>query len=85
MTPTTAQTDAKQAATASITNQQIHCHDIEVDVESTDFDKQPGQPGQVTVRLSCRLDLSDLAVPGVPGTRVLSATMSSPIDTWRER
>jgi hypothetical protein len=39
----------------------------------------------VNVTVSCRLDLSDLAIPGVPGSRVMRATMSSPLDTWRER
>ena len=81
----TAVTDARQAAAASISNQQIGCHDINLVVDTSAFNKPPGQAGQVTVQLSCRLDLADLAVPGVPGTRVLSATMSSPIDTWRER
>jgi Flp pilus assembly protein TadG len=80
----TARTAARDAATASITNQQIGCSDIEVTVDTTDFNKQPGVPGSVEVRVSCRLDLSDLAVPGAPGSRLFHATMSSPIDTWRE-
>jgi Flp pilus assembly protein TadG len=80
-----ASTAAREAAIASITNQQIGCSGIDVSVDTTDFNKQPGVPGSVEVRVSCRLDLSDLAVPGVPGSRVLHATMSSPIDTWRER
>jgi Flp pilus assembly protein TadG len=81
----TARTDARTAATASITNQQIHCQDVEVVVDTSGFTKQPGVSGAVDVTVSCRLDLSDLAVPGVPGSRVLRATMSSPLDTWRER
>ena len=74
-----------KAATASITNQKIGCSAIDVDVDTSDFNKQPGVPGSVSVTVFCRLDLSDLAVPGVPGSRVMRATMSSPIDTWRER
>jgi Flp pilus assembly protein TadG len=81
----TARTDAREAATASITNQQIGCSDIVVTVDTTDFTKQPGVPGSVDITVICRLNLSDLAVPGIPGSRVLRATMSSPIDTWRER
>lgn len=81
----TARTDARETATASITNQQIGCDHVDVTVDTADFNKQPGIPGTVDVTVSCRLNLSDLAVPGVPGTRVLRATMSSPIDTWRER
>ena len=80
-----ARADARRAATSSITNQKIGCSAIEVAVDTSDFNKQPGVPGSVNVTVSCRLDLSDLAVPGVPGTRVMRATMSSPIDTWRER
>jgi Flp pilus assembly protein TadG len=80
----TATTDARQAALDSIGNQGIPCHQIEVRVDTADFTKQAGQPGTVTVTVSCRLDLSDLWVPGVPGARLLSATMSSPLDTWRQ-
>lgn len=80
-----AQADAREAATSSITNQKIGCSAIDVAVDTSDFDKQPGVPGSVNVTVSCRLDLSDLAVPGVPGSRVMRATMSSPIDTWREQ
>lgn len=80
-----ARADARAAATSSITNQKIRCSAIDVAVDTSDFDKQPGVPGSVNVTVSCRLDLSDLAVPGVPGSRVMRATMSSPIDTWRER
>ena len=80
-----ARADAREAATASIANQKIGCSAVDVAVDTSDFNKQPGVPGSVNVTVSCRLDLSDLAVPGVPGSRVMRATMSSPIDTWRER
>jgi Flp pilus assembly protein TadG len=81
----TARTDAREAAAASIANQRIGCSGVEVTVDTGDFNKRPGVPGSVDVTVLCRLDLSDLAVPGVPGSRVMRATMSSPIDTWRER
>lgn len=80
-----ARSAAREAATSSITNQQIGCSAIDVAVDTSDFNKQPGVPGSVSVTVSCRLDLSDLAVPGVPGSRVMHVSMSSPIDTWRER
>lgn len=80
-----ARADAREAATASIINQKIGCSAVDVAVDTSDFNKQPGVPGSVSVTVACRLDLSDLAVPGVPGSRVLRSTMSSPIDTWRER
>ncbi|WP_310964106.1 TadE/TadG family type IV pilus assembly protein [Nocardioides terrisoli] len=81
----TARDEARGAATASIANQHLGCTNIDVTVDTSDFDKQPGVPGSVAVTISCRLSLSDLAVPGLPGSRVFTSTMSSPIDTWRER
>ena len=81
----TATTDARAAATASVSNQHIRCAQVEVAVDTSDFNKAPGVPGSVAVTVTCRLNLSDLAVPGVPGSKVFSSTMSSPIDTWRER
>jgi len=80
----TATTSARHAALDSIGNQDIPCHQVEVHVDTADFTKRAGQPGSVTVTVTCRLDLSDLSVPGVPGARLLSATMSSPLDTWRQ-
>lgn len=80
-----AQTDARDAATASVTNQHIRCTQVDVTVDTSDFHKAPGVPGTVAVTVSCRLNLSDLAVPGVPGSKTFTSTMSSPIDTWRER
>ena len=80
-----AQHAAEQAARSSLSNQQIHCLTIDVAVDAGGFQTAVGQDATVAVSVTCRLDLSDLAVPGVPGSRTLRATMSSPIDTWRER
>jgi hypothetical protein len=77
--------DAKRAARASLANQQVHCLNINVSIDTADFSKSVGEPGSVVVIVECRLDLSDLSVPGVPGSRVIKATISSPLDTWRER
>lgn len=83
-TPAAAQTDAMQAANLSVANQHLPCHATTVSVDTTSLTKAAGQDGTVTVRVTCTLSLSDLSVPGVPGQRVLSATMSSPVDTFRQ-
>jgi Flp pilus assembly protein TadG len=82
---TEATAGAKQAAKTSLANQDLQCLSIYVSVDTSDFSKPIGEPGQVTVTVECRLDLSDLSVPGVPGSRIISATMTSPLDTWRGR
>lgn len=80
-----ARTDAKAAAQASLSNQDIHCLSVNVLLDLSAFGKPVGEPGSVAATVECRLDLADLSVPGIPGSRLIKATMSSPLDTWRER
>jgi hypothetical protein len=44
-----------------------------------------GQPASVTAIVSCTVSLSDLLVPGLPGSRRLTGTFTSPIDPFRGR
>lgn len=76
---------AKEAAVANLSNQGINCVHVDVDVDTQQFSRNVGEQAQVEVTVSCLLDLADLSVPEVPGTRTISATMTSPLDTWRER
>ena len=80
-----AKQDAKAAAQASLANQDIHCLSVNVVVDVSDFAKTVGEAGSVAATVECLLDLADLSVPGVPGSRLIRATSSSPLDTWRER
>ncbi len=84
-TASSARSAARGAATTSLSNQGVHCVDIDVSVDASQFTRTVGEAAVVSVTVRCRLDLSDLSVPGVPGSRVIEATMTSPIDTWRER
>ena len=83
-TASEAESDAKTAAQASLANQDIHCLNVAVTVDVSDFTKPAGQAGSVAATVECLLDLADLSVPGVPGSRLIKATVSSPLDTWRE-
>lgn len=84
-TSTSAKSQAISAATTSLSNQGIHCLDIDVTVDASQFSRSVGVAATVSVTVQCRLDLSDLSIPGVPGSRLIRATSTSPIDTWRER
>ncbi len=44
-----------------------------------------GLPAQVTATVTCRVPLSDLVVPGMPGSRLLRGIFTSPLDPFRER
>jgi len=79
-TPAAATSAAQQAATASLAHAGVDCADPTVTVDTSDF--QPG--GMVTVTVSCRLHLSPAAALLATGDqRTLTATASSPIDTYR--
>ena len=56
-----------------------------VTVDTAGFAAPVGTPATVTATVRCVVNLADLAVPGVPGTRTVTATASSPVDTFRER
>lgn len=76
---------AETAARASLANQGIDCLSVTVTIDVTDFAKPVGEVGSIDATVACRLDLDDLSVPGVPGSRLITATSTSPLDTWRER
>ena len=69
---------ARQAARASFGEQGDTCTKLTVTVTGS---VTPG--GLVTVAVACTASLSDLAIPGAPGSRTLSATSTAPIETTR--
>jgi Flp pilus assembly protein TadG len=83
--PTTAQTSATRTARTSLTDQGLSCVHTTVTVDTTDFATPVGQPGQVHATVTCTVGLSDVAVPGIPGTRTLIAAAASPLDRYRAR
>ena len=75
---TAAEQAARQAARDSFGRQGDRCQKVTVTVSGT---VAPG--GLVTVSVSCTASLSELAIPGAPGSRTLSATSTVPIETTR--
>lgn len=78
-------TSGKSAATSSLSAQDVNCTSTSITVNAAAFNAPLGTTGQVSATVTCRVDLSDLSLPGVPGTRVITATASSPVDAYRER
>jgi Flp pilus assembly protein TadG len=72
-------------AVTSLRNQGVRCTSQRVDIDTSGFAAPVGTPAKVTATVTCIADLSDLSIPGLPGSRTITATMSSPIDTYRER
>lgn len=84
-TASQAAADARMVAAQSLTNQDLTCSTTSVQVDTAGFTTPPGQPGQVTTTITCVIQLSDLALPGLPGRATITAMAVSPVDTYRER
>jgi Flp pilus assembly protein TadG len=78
--PFQASAAARQTAAATLAGSGLSCAGVQVSVDSGSFHAG----GQVAVTVTCTADLSDLALPGVPGSKTLSATSRSPLETYRQ-
>jgi Flp pilus assembly protein TadG len=76
---------ARATAAQALSNQKVNCVRVTVDVDTSGFSAPVGTPASIRATVTCVVNLSDLSVPGVPGTRTVSASMTSPLDTYRER
>jgi hypothetical protein len=66
-------------------NERVRCTSQRVDIDTSGFAAPVGTPAKVTATVPCIADLSDLSIPGLLGSRTITATMCSPIDTYRKR
>lgn len=77
---------ALSGATAALRSDGLDCQPVVfLPGLAVAFGTQPGQPAQVHARVVCVVRLSDLVVPGVPGSIKLTATFTSPLDPYRSR
>ncbi|WP_426592620.1 TadE/TadG family type IV pilus assembly protein [Cellulomonas sp. McL0617] len=82
-TPDAALATATTTATAELTGSD--CITTAIDVDTAGFSAPLGQDGAVTITITCTVTIADLAVPGLPGTRTITATATSPLDRYRTR
>ena len=80
----TAQQIATASATTALADRNLHCADVQVSVDASGFSSAPGAPAAVTVAVACTVDLSDIGVAGLPGSRTLRDSAPSPLDPARD-
>jgi Flp pilus assembly protein TadG len=78
--PGRADTEGTQAARDTLTGAGLSCAGSSVDIDTTAF--RPG--GQVTASVICTVDLSNMALAGLPGSLTLRASATSPIEGLRD-
>lgn len=84
LTAGAAQTAALSSAMTALGQDGLDCRPV-VTVDTAGFGIPVGQPATVSATVTCTVSLSDLLVPGLPGSRTLTATFASPLDPFRER
>jgi Flp pilus assembly protein TadG len=84
LTPSAAQTAALSSARAALGQDGLNCDPV-VTVNVSGFGVPVGEPANVQATVTCRVSLSSLVVPGLPGSKTLWATFRSPLDPYRGR
>lgn len=84
-TSSDAQSQARIVADSTLSSRGISCSPQTLNVDTSGFSTPVGQPAQVTVALTCRVPLSHLVVPGLPGSHTVTSSAVSSIDTYRGR
>lgn len=80
-----ASSTAAAAARTTLSQQDLDCSSLTVKVNTSGFSTAVGQSATVSATVTCNVRTGDLALPGAPGTRRMTATAISPLDTYRER
>lgn len=78
--PEAARVLAEDAAAATLATEGLPCRHFQVEVDVADF--RPG--GLVAADVSCAVDLADLTLLRLPGSRTLTARSVSVVDRFRE-
>lgn len=81
---TNAKTLAEEAVRRSLDQDGIGC-EPRTTVDTAGFGNAVGTAATVTVSVTCKVSLSDVAFPGIPGSKTMKGTFTSVIDTYRER
>lgn len=80
-----AQSRASASGNQALTNQGLRCTSTSVSIDTSGYSVPVGTPASVSATIVCILDVSDVAIPGLPGTITITRSASSPLDTYRGR
>lgn len=80
-----AQSAAESGVSAILATEELECAPRSVDLDTSGFAAPVGTPALVRATVTCDVALTDLSLLPVPGAITVTATMSSPLDTYRSR
>jgi Flp pilus assembly protein TadG len=73
-----AQTEATSAAISTLTGAGLTCPSPQISTDTSNF----VAGGTVSVRVTCVTSLADVSIPGVPGSKTMTATATAPLDVF---
>ncbi|WP_199421655.1 TadE/TadG family type IV pilus assembly protein [Actinotalea solisilvae] len=76
---------AQQTVDRETATSDLRCSSTVAQVDPSALAAPLGTAASVTVRASCTVTMADLAVPGLPGSRTLTAESTSAVDRYRTR
>jgi hypothetical protein len=83
-TASQAQAIANASAISSLQEANLHCQGSPtIVVDTSGFNAPPGTQAVIHVDVTCEVLLSDVGLPGLPGSRTLHDQASSPLDPYR--
>jgi hypothetical protein len=81
----TAYTNALSSAQSTLSEQNLHCSQLTVTVDTSGFSIPVGQPANVVASVTCVVNLADITAAGMPGSKTMTSTSISPLDRYRAR
>ena len=84
-TPSEARAAADDIARSQAATRGLSCSSLQADLNLAGFQVPVGQPARVSARIACTVPLSDLIVPGWPGSWTVTAEADSVLDRYRRR
>jgi hypothetical protein len=89
LSPGAAQQAGQASAMQALQDDGLGCvtEKVTVDTGGADsgFGLSPGTPAAVSATVWCKVALSDLFLPGLPGFHMMTSTFTSPLDVYRAR
>lgn len=76
---------ARDAAHTSFESAGLKCSTVDVSVDTSQWARPSGQAAIASATVSCQIELGDLVGVSVPGTKTVSSTATSALDTYRQR
>ncbi|GGR81568.1 TadE/TadG family type IV pilus assembly protein [Streptomyces rishiriensis] len=74
-----------QMARSVLDQQGLQCTSTSISVSTGGFSAQIGEPASTTATVTCVVRLSDIGLPGLPGSKTLTSSFTSSIDSYRQR